>query len=61
MYVYRSCSRVTWLEERKFWTFEGSLTLMGILSGMAVYVRQKQLDHRTYQSIKKQLASGVLE
>ncbi len=50
---------MTWLEERKFWTFEGSLTLMGILSGMAVYVRQKQLDHRTYQRIQKQLASGV--
>ena len=54
-----SCDRVDWVEERRFWTFEGLLTLTGLISGLCVFVRQKQLDHRVYQRIQKQIASGV--
>lgn len=57
--TYRSCDRVDWVEERRFWTFEGLLTLLGFVSGLAVFIRQKQLDHRMYQRIQKQIASGV--
>ena len=54
-----SCDRVTWLEERKFWTFEAVLTVLGILSGAALFVRQKQIDHRMYKKIQRQIAAGV--
>ena len=54
-----SCDRVEWVEERRFWTFEGLLVLFGFLSGLSVFVRQKQLDHRMYQRIQRQIASGV--
>jgi hypothetical protein len=54
-----SCDRVEWVEERRFWTFEGLLTLIGLVSGLAVFIRQKQLDHRMYQRIQKQIAAGV--
>ena len=56
---FSSCDRVDWVEERRFWTFEGLLTLLGFISGLAVFIRQKQLDHRMYQRIQKQIASGV--
>ena len=57
--TYRSCDRVEWVEERRFWTFEGLLSLTGFISGLCVFVRQKQLDHRVYQRIQKQITSGV--
>lgn len=57
--TYRSCDRVDWMEEKRFWTFEGVLAVMGLICGMAVFVRQKQLDHRMYQRIQKQIAAGV--
>ncbi len=56
---FYSCDTVDWIEEQKFWTFEGLLTLLGVVSGAAVFIRQKQLDHRMYQRIQKQIASGV--
>ena len=58
-FFFSSCDRVDWVEERRFWTFEGLLTLLGFISGLAVFIRQKQLDHRMYQRIQKQIASGV--
>jgi len=57
--TYRSCDRVEWVEEKRFWTFEGLLLLLGLLTGLSVFVRQKQLDHRMYQRIQRQIASGV--
>ena len=57
-YSVFSCDRVDWVEERRFWTFEGLLTLLGLASGLAVFIRQKQLDHRMYQRIQRQIASA---
>lgn len=57
--IYFSCDRVGWIEEKHFWTFECALTLLGILSGLSLYIRQKQIDHRMYQRIQKQIAAGV--
>ena len=54
-----SCDRVEWVEEKRFWTFEGLLLLLGLVSGLSVFVRQKQLDHRMYQRIQRQIAAGV--
>ena len=47
------------MEERRFWTFEGVLSLLGVISALSVYIRQKQLDHRMYQRIQRQIAAGV--
>ena len=58
LYSVFSCDRVDWVEERRFWTFEGLLTLLGLASGLAVFIRQKQLDHRMYQRIQRQIASA---
>ncbi|KAJ4434956.1 hypothetical protein ANN_23528, partial [Periplaneta americana] len=57
--VSRSCDKVTWLEERNFWIFEGSMFLLGIISTTVVFARQKILDHRMLRRIQRQLASGV--
>lgn len=57
--AYRSCDKVTWIEERRFWTFEGVLTLIGFFCGVGLFIRQKQIDHRMYQRIQRQIAAGV--
>ena len=54
-----SCSVVPWMEERRFWTFEAAACFLGVLSALSVFVRQKQLDHRMYKRIQKQMTSGV--
>ena len=53
-----SCSVVPWLEERRFWTFEGVVSLFGLVSAAALFVRQKQLDHRMYKRIQKQMTAA---
>lgn len=57
--VSRRCDRVTWLEERSFWMFEGLVFIVGVISTTAVFTRQKILDHRMLRRIQRQLASGV--
>ncbi|CAB3385145.1 Hypothetical predicted protein [Cloeon dipterum] len=57
--VLRGCDRVTWIDERNFWTFEALMFLAGIFSYSVVYVRQKMLDQEMLQRIQKQLARGV--
>jgi hypothetical protein len=47
------------VEEKKFWTFEAVLTLLGLVSGTGLFIRQKQIDHRMYQKIQRQIAAGV--
>ena len=47
------------MEERRFWTFEAAACFLGVLSALSVFVRQKQLDHRMYKRIQKQMTSGV--
>lgn len=54
-----SCDKVTWLEERNFWLFEGSVFIVGVISTTIVFTRQKVLDHRMLRRIQRQLASGV--
>jgi len=55
---YRSCERVNWIEEHKFWKAEAIFGVVGFFSGLVVFVRQKQLDHRMYQRIQKQIANS---
>jgi len=50
---------VVWEEERRFWSFEAAATAAGVLSGAALLVRQRQLDHRMYVKLQRQLAAGV--
>jgi len=50
---------VTWLEERNFWIFEGSMFMLGVISTTVVFARQKILDHRMLRRIQRQLASSV--
>ncbi|KAG1652900.1 Protein JTB [Nymphon striatum] len=55
----RSCDKIPWVEERTFWTFEGVITIIGLLSSLVVKVRQKQLDKKFLERIQKQVAAGV--
>ena len=57
--TYRSCERVVWVEEAKFWKFEGFFAISSFFCGIALFIRQKQLDHWMYQRIQRQMASGV--
>ncbi|KAG8255540.1 hypothetical protein J6590_090350, partial [Homalodisca vitripennis] len=57
--VFRSCERVTWLEEKKFWQFEGFMFMIGCFSTATVYMRQRVLDLRTLRRIQRQIANSV--
>ena len=57
--AFRACGKVTRIEERKFWIFEFVCALSGALSASIVFLRQKQLDHKMYQKIQRQIAAGV--
>merc|ERR1711864_16106 len=57
--AYRSCDTVDRIEERKFWIFETVMTLVAGVSYGALFLRQKQMDHRMYQKIQRQIAAGV--
>ena len=49
---------MAWIEERKFWKAELMFGVVGFFSGLVVYVRQKQLDHKMYQRIQRQIANS---
>ena len=57
--AYRACDKVIRIEEQKFWIFEFVWALSGALSASVVFLRQKQLDHKMYQKIQRQIAAGV--
>ncbi|XP_063225132.1 protein JTB [Bacillus rossius redtenbacheri] len=57
--ISRSCAKVTWLEERNFWLFEGLMLVLGVISTTAVFARQKVLDIRMMRRIQRQLANSV--
>ena len=57
--AYRACEKVGRIEERKFWTFEFVCALVGAVSYSVVFLRQKQLDHKMYQRLQRQIASGA--
>lgn len=53
--VTRSCDKVAWLDERRFWIFEISLMCIGLISSILAYLRQKQLDYHSAQRINRQI------
>nr|CAD7195307.1 unnamed protein product [Timema douglasi]CAD7401858.1 unnamed protein product [Timema poppensis] len=55
----RSCDKVTWLEERNFWIFEGVMFVISVISTTTVFARQKVLDRRMMRRIQRQLANSV--
>lgn len=54
-----SCDKVKWLEEKKFWQFEGMMLLVAFFSTAVVHLRQKILDHRMLRRIQRQIANSV--
>ena len=57
--AFRSCDKVQRIEEQKFWVFEFICAVIGATSASVVFLRQKQLDHKMYQKIQRQIAAGV--
>ncbi|KAK5648785.1 hypothetical protein RI129_003677 [Pyrocoelia pectoralis] len=57
--VTRSCDKVAYIEEQKFWKFESFMFLPAFLSTVAVYVRKKVLYKRMVQRVQRQLANSV--
>jgi len=57
--LYHSCPKVTWLEERNFWTFQSLSMFFGGASYLVVIWRQKRLDKLLIDKVHKQIAAGV--
>ena len=57
--AYRACNKVGRIEDRKFWMFEFVCALIGAVSASVVFLRQKQLDHKMYQRLQRQIANGA--
>ena len=57
--AYRACDKVGRIEDRKFWMFEFVCALIGAVSASVVFLRQKQLDHKMYQRLQRQIANGA--
>ncbi|XP_038659813.1 protein JTB [Scyliorhinus canicula] len=53
---YRSC-RSDEMEELKFWRFEGIVVLVGVIFAIIVLFRQRALDRRAEQKVRRQLES----
>jgi len=58
-FEYRSCDKVEWLEERKFWQFEAIAFVLSISSSACVFLRQKVLDHKHLRALQRRLANSV--
>ncbi|XP_067838298.1 protein JTB-like isoform X2 [Heptranchias perlo] len=52
--TYRSCRSVE-MEELKFWKFEGVVVLVGVIFAIVVIFRQRTLDRRAEQKVRRQL------
>uniref|UniRef100_A0A6B2EE48 Protein JTB n=1 Tax=Phlebotomus kandelakii TaxID=1109342 RepID=A0A6B2EE48_9DIPT len=57
--VSRSCDKVAWMDKRNFWTFESLLCVVGILSTLVSFYRQKILDKKVMMRIHRQLHQSV--
>lgn len=57
--VTRSCDKVAWLEERSFWTFQGSTFIIAVISTTFVIARKRVLNRRMLVRMQKQLANSV--
>lgn len=55
--VTRSCDRVAWLDEKHFWSFQISLTVLGCLASAISFLRQKSLNRRAMLKIQNQLGT----
>uniref|UniRef100_A0A1Q3FDK4 Protein JTB n=1 Tax=Culex tarsalis TaxID=7177 RepID=A0A1Q3FDK4_CULTA len=55
--VTRSCDRVAWLDEKHFWSFQISLTIVGCLATAVSFLRQKSLNRRAMLKIQNQLGT----
>ncbi|XP_078071534.1 protein JTB-like isoform X2 [Mustelus asterias] len=53
-HMYRSC-RSDEMEELKFWKFEGIVVLVGVIFAIIVMFRQRTLDRRAEQKVRRQL------
>lgn len=53
--VYRSCAKVSWIEETKFWKFESCMFGLAVVSTAVAYFRQAVLNRRVMLRIQKQL------
>lgn len=56
--VTKSCDRVAWLDEKNYWTFQGSLLIVGVLSTFLSFLRQKSLDRKTMLKVQRQLGQA---
>lgn len=57
--MFFSCDKVAWLDEKNFWTFEGLLFAIGIISTSFSCLRQRALDRKTLLKIQRQLTQSV--
>ncbi|KAL1451187.1 hypothetical protein WDU94_003471, partial [Cyamophila willieti] len=57
--VFRSCDKVEWLEERKFWAFESLMFAIGVVASGCVIYRQKVLDQIMMRRVQNQLNNCV--
>ncbi|BES96507.1 Jumping translocation breakpoint protein [Nesidiocoris tenuis] len=56
---YRSCEKVQWMEERKFWQFEFLIFVLALTSSASVVLRQKVLDQKHLRTLQRRLANSV--
>ena len=56
---WRSCPKITWVEEKNFWIFESCVALIGVASYSMVTLRQRRLDKLLLDKVHKQIAAGV--
>ena len=52
---FYSCERVLWLEERRFWTLEIIILVLGLVSSTFVMWRQRLLERQSMQRLQKQI------
>lgn len=57
--VSRSCDKVAWLDEKNFWTFEGTLLTIGSIFMILSIFRQKALDRKSMLRIQRQLEQSA--
>lgn len=57
--VSRSCDKVAWLDARNYWTFQGTLFLIGAVSTFVSFMRQRFLDRQTTLKVQRQLGHTV--
>lgn len=58
--VYKSCEKVEWLEDRKFWAFEIFMFAIAVVSSVCVLYRQKVLDNTMMRRVQNQLLANCV-